>query len=238
MTAAGARSAVTGGGPMPTTIPEPCVALVTDRRVSGGLDALLAAVEAAVAGGVRLVQMREKDLPDAEQLVLARRLREITAGRALLFVNDSVSIAQAAGADGVQLAERSRTVASARDAMAVDAQGRGRLLVGRSVHDLAGATEAAEQGADLLVVGAVFESATHPGQPAVGPGLVEQVAGAVSLPVLGIGGITTANAADVITAGAAGVAVVTAVLAADDPQDAARALCDSVQHAWAARSSG
>ena len=217
--------------PVPTKLPAPCVALVTDRRVSGSIDALLAAVEAAVAGGVSLVQMREKDLPDAEQLVLARRLRELTAGRALLFVNDSVSIAQAAGADGVQLAERSRTVASARDAI-----GDSQLLVGRSVHDLAGATEAAEQGADLLVVGTVFETATHPGQPAVGTGLVEQIAGAVSLPLLGIGGITAANAADVIAAGATGVAVVSCVLAADDPQEAARALCKSVQQAWAARS--
>ena len=216
---------------MPTKLPVPCVALVTDRRVSGSVDALLAAVEAAVAGGVSLVQMREKDLPDAEQLVLARRLRELTAGRALLFVNDSVSIALAAGADGVQLAERSRTVASARDAM-----GGRRLLVGRSVHDLAGATEAAEQGADLLVVGAVFETATHPGQPAMGTGLVEQIAGAVSLPVLGIGGITAANAPVVIAAGAAGVAVVAGVLAADDPRDAAGAIRDAVQHAWAARS--
>ena len=215
---------------MPATVPEPCVVLVTDRHVSGGLDALLAAVEAAVAGGVRLVQMREKDLPDAEQLALARRLRELTSGRALLFVNDSVSIAQAVGADGVQLAERSRTVGAALDAM-----GGRRLLVGRSVHDLAGATEAAEQGADLLVAGAVFETATHPSQPAAGTGLVEEAAGAVRLPVLGIGGITAANAPGVIAAGATGVAVVTSVLAAADPRGAARALCDAVQHAWAGR---
>ena len=233
MTGAGARSAATSSGPMPATIPEPCVALVTDRRVSGGLGALLAAVEAAVAGGVGLVQMREKDLPDAEQLALARRLRELTSGRALLFVNDSVSIAQVAGADGVQLAERSRTVASALDAM-----GARRLLVGRSVHDLAGATEAAEQGADLLIAGAVFETATHPGQPAAGTGLVGQLAEAVSLPVLGIGGITASNASGVIAAGGAGVAVVAGVLAADDPNAAARSLCDAVQHAWAARSRG
>ena len=223
---------------MPATVLAPCVALVTDRRVSGSLDALLAAVEAAVAGGVSLVQMREKDLPDAEQLALARRLRDLTSGRALLFVNDSVSIAQAAGADGVQLAERSRTVASALDAIAPDAMGGRRLLVGRSVHDLAGATEAAEQGADLLVVGAVFETATHPGQPAAGTGLVEQLAGAVRLPVLGIGGITASNASGVIAAGGAGVAVVAGVLAADDPNAAARSLCDAVQRAWAARSHG
>ena len=233
MSAAGAHSATTSTEPVPATVPVPCVSLVTDRRVSGSVEALLAAVEAAVAGGVSLVQMREKDLPDAEQLVLARRLRELTAGRALLFVNDSVSIALAAGADGVQLPERSRTVASARDGM-----GSRRLLVGRSVHDLASATDAAEQGADVLIVGAVFETATHPGQPAVGTGLVEQIAGAVSVPVLGIGGITAANAPDVIAAGAAGVAVIAGVLAADDPQDAARAIQDAVQQAWAVRRSG
>ncbi len=233
MSAAGAHSAITSTEPLPATVPVPCVSLVTDRRVSGSVEALLAAVEAAVAGGVSLVQMREKDLPDAEQLVLARRLRELTAGRALLFVNDSVSIALAASADGVQLAERSRSVASARDAM-----GSRRLLVGRSVHDLAGATDAAEQGADVLVVGEVFETATHPGQPAVGTGLVEQIAGAVSVPVLGIGGITAANAPDVIAAGAAGVAVIAGVLAADDPQDAARAIQDAVQQAWAVWRSG
>ena len=238
MSAAGVRSAATSSEPMPATVPEPCVALVTDRRVSGGLDALLGAVEAAVAGGLRLVQMREKDLPDAEQLVLARRLRELTSGRALLFVNDSVSIAQAAGADGVQLAERSRTVAAALDAMAPDVIEGRRLLVGRSVHDLAGATEAAEQGADLLVAGAVFETATHRGQPAAGTGLVAQIAEAVGIPVLGIGGITASNAPDVIAAGAAGVAVVAGVLAADDPNAAARSLCDAVQEAWAARSRG
>ncbi len=233
MSAAGARSAITSTEPVPATVPVPCVSLVTDRRVSGSVEALLAAVESGVAGGVSLVQMREKDLPDAEQLVLARRLRELTAGRALLLVNDSVSIGLAASADGVQLAERSRSVASARDAM-----GSRRLLAGRSVHDLAGATDAAEQGADVLVVGAVFETATHPGQPAVGTGLVEQIAGAVSVPVLGIGGITAANAPDVIAAGAAGVAVIAGVLAADDPQDAARAIHDAVQQAWAVRRSG
>ena len=78
-----------------TTIPSPTIALVTDRNLAGGIDALVAAVADAVDGGVNLVQMREKDLPDAEQLELAKRLREAIAGRALLFVNDSMSVAEA-----------------------------------------------------------------------------------------------------------------------------------------------
>ena len=120
--------------------------LVTDRSLFGRLSELEAAVRGAVEGGVNVVQLREKDLPDAEQLALARRLRAITAGRALLFVNDSVSVAVASDADGVQLGEASRNVADAR-ARAQDAP----LLFGRSVHDLVGATSAASQGADLLI---------------------------------------------------------------------------------------
>ena len=142
------------------TIPSPTIALVTDRNLAGGIEALVAAVADAVDGGVNLVQMREKDLPDAEQLELAKRLREAIAGRALLFVNDSMSVAEAAGADGVHLGEKSRTVASVRSAS------NGRLLIGRSVHDVAGAREAATQGADLLTVGAVYESPSHPGSGA------------------------------------------------------------------------
>ena len=166
----------------------------------------------------------------AASALRAARPRERAGGRAPVIVNGSVAGGQAAGADGGRLAEAARTVASGLEAM-----GGRRLLVGRSVHDLAGATEAAEQGADLLVAGAVFETATHSGQAAAGTGLVEQITRVVRLPVLGIGGITAANAPSVIAAGAAGVAVVTSVLAAGDPNAAARALCDAAAHAWAAR---
>ena len=211
--------------------PVPCVAVVTDRSVCGGADAMLEAVEAAVAGGVDLVQLREKDLPDAEQLLLDRRLRALTAGRALLFVNDSVSIALAAGADGVQLSERSRTVSAARAAM-----GEQPLLVGRSVHSPTGGQQAADEGADFLVAGAVFETPAHSEHAPAGVALVSDIVGSVGIPVLGIGGITAASAPEVIGAGAAGVAVVREVLAAEDPGAAARALRAAVQHAWAARS--
>ncbi len=150
----------------PSSLPHPIVALVTDRNLAGGPDALVDAVARAVDNGVNLVQMREKDLPDAVQLALAQRLREVTNGKALLFVNDSVSIAEASGADGVQLTENSRSIASAR------ARAARPLLIGRSVHGVDAAREAAAQGADLLVVGTVYDSPTHPGQPPAGVGLV------------------------------------------------------------------
>ena len=204
-----------------SALPRPIVALVTDRNLAGGPDALVGAVAQAVDNGVNLVQMREKDLPDAVQLALAQRLREVTNGKALLFVNDSVSIAEASGADGVQLTENSRSIASARARMARP------LLVGRSVHGVDAAREAAAQGADLLVVGTVYDSPTHPDQPPAGVGLIGWCA-QPGVPVVGIGGITPENAGAVMQAGASGVAVISAILGSADPADAAARLAAAV----------
>ncbi len=206
----------------------PIVALVTDRRRSDGVDGLVSAVAEAVRNGVNLVQMREKDLPDAAQLDLAKRLREATDGKALLFINDSVSVAEASGADGVQLGEQSRTVAAAR------ATASRPILIGRSVHDATGTGDAASQGTDLLVVGSVFDSPTHPGQAPAGLGLVQETANVSDVPVIGIGGITAANAGEVIAAGAAGVAVISGILAAPDPGRAAARLAAAVRERWPA----
>ena len=160
-----------------------------------------------------MVQLREKDMAAGELLVLARRLREICASRALLFVNDRLDVALACEADGVQLGERSLPVAAARMVA-----GR-RLLIGRSVHSVEGAIAAKD--ADLLVLGTIYASASHPGEPASGLGLIRGAVHATSLPVVAIGGINPANAAGVIAAGAAGVAVVGAILGAKDPRQAA-----------------
>ena len=208
----------------PSSLPHPIVALVTDRNLAGGPDALVDAVERAVDNGVNLVQMRVKDLPDAVQLALAQRLREVTNGKALLFVNDSVSIAEASGADGVQLTENSRSIASAR------ARAARPLLIGRSVHGVDAAREAAAQGADLLVVGTVYDSPTHPGQPPAGVGLVGWCAQS-GVPVLGIGGITAENAVAVVHAGASGVAVISAILGSANPADAAARLVAAISDA-------
>ena len=209
--------------PLPS-LPRPIVALVTDRNLAGGPEALVDAVAQAVDNGANLVQMREKDLPDAVQLALARQLREVTNGKALLFINDSVSIAEASGADGVQLTAESRSIASAR------ARAARPLLIGRSVHGIDAARDAAAQGADLLVVGTVYDSPTHPGQQPAGVGLVGWCAQA-GVPVVGIGGITAENAGAVVQAGASGVAVISAVLGSASPGDAAAQLAAAVSAA-------
>ena len=193
--------------------------LVTDRRLAGGEDALVDAVAEAVEGGVNAVQLREKDLPEAELLPLARRLREVTAGRALLMVNGPLEVALEAEADGVHLPEHA------------PAQGGGpepHVIVGRSVHSVDAAVRAEQEGAGYLVVGPVFETASHPEAQAGGLEIIRKVVSATRVPVLGIGGITSKNAADVMRAGASGVAVISAILGAEFPGVAARELRDAV----------
>ena len=130
-------------------LPVPCLALVTDRRLCPP-GSLADRVERAIAGGVDLVQLREKDLPAGELMALARELRRVTRGRALLLVNDRVDVALACEADGVQLGEAGVPANVARKLMGPE------LLIGRSVHGEAGARQAEADGADFLVVGTIF----------------------------------------------------------------------------------
>jgi thiamine-phosphate pyrophosphorylase len=198
--------------------------LVTDRTAccDRRLDEI---VEAAVEGGVNLVQLREKDLPAADLYDLAVRLRQAVGTQALLFVNDRVDVALAAGADGVQLGERGLPIEVARE-LAPD------LLIGRSVHDVAVAADAIRIGVDLLMVGTMFASRSHPGQMPAGPSLVRKIAGLTTLPLVGIGGITPSNATQVIAAGAGGVAAVSSIVSALDPREAAARLVAAVDEAW------
>ena len=204
----------------------PRLMLVTDRSLCP-VERLPALVADLVRNGVDAVQLREKDLPPHELLDLARDLRAATAGRARLFVNGAPVVARAAGADGVHLGEYAEAVAAVRVRV-----GRA-LLIGRSVHSLDGAMAAERDGADLLVLGTVYPSRSHPGGITGGPALVAQVCARVSPPVLGIGGITRENAAAVIRAGAAGVAVISAILAAPVPAQAAWALREVIDTALA-----
>lgn len=202
----------------------PCLCLVTDRNRCRGRS-LEETVAAAVEGGVTAVQLREPDLPARELYELALRLRPVLAGRALFFVNDRLDVALAAGADGVQLGGRSLPVPQARRIA-----GPG-LLLGRSVHSFAEAAAAQADGADFIILGTIFPTASHPGVAGAGVELIRQVRATVVLPILAIGGIDPDNAAQVMEAGADGVAVISAILAAEDPRSAAAAMLATMQKA-------
>ena len=211
-------------------LPRPVLCLVTDRRLCRGRE-LERVVEAAVEGGCDMVQLREKDLPAGSLLKLASRLRSITAGRALLIINDRVDVALAAGADGVQLPEDGLAVEAAR--MVGDD-----MLVGRSVHSVGGGVQAAEDGADLLVAGSVFPTASHPGAAPGGLALIRDLADATDVPVIGIGGIDGGNVESVMRSGASGAAVIRAISESDNTEGAARELKRRMVRAWKHLASG
>jgi thiamine-phosphate pyrophosphorylase len=188
--------------------------LVTDRHQARKRP-LEWVVAAALDGGVNLVQLREKDLSARELWPLAARLRELTEGRALFVVNDRLDVALAVGADGVHLAGHSLPPGAARTV------GGAARLIGASVHDLGEAERASQGGADYLLVGTLYPTGSKPGHPGAGPELLQEIREAVDVPLLGIGGITARTARDVLAAGARGVAVVSAIMGADDPAAAA-----------------
>lgn len=201
-------------------LPNPCLCLVTDRRL-GDEATLVGRIADAVAGGVDLVQLREKDLPGGRLLELAHRINEVIGGSALLVINERVDVATAA-ADGAQLGEEALPIPEARRILGPDS------LIGRSVHSLEGARQAQDQGADFLLVGTMFASRTHPGDEPAGPELVRAINAQCSLPLIGIGGIEVSNAGQVMDAGASGVAVISSILASPNPKDAARRIKQAI----------
>ena len=203
----------------------PALCLVTDRRRCSRRR-IEDVVAAAVDGGVGLVQLREKDMSASELYSLALRLKAMVEGRALLFVNDRLDVALAAKADGAQLGESALPFDAAR--YVAD----GRLLLGRSVHSVDGAVAAETQGADLLTLGTLFPTASHPDAQTGGLELVRNVAAAVSVPFVGIGGVTALNAGDVVAQGASGAAVISAITTSPDPAAASAALLAGMRSAF------
>lgn len=192
--------------------------LVTDRvPMGGGDDRLVEAVAAAVEGGVNAVQLREKDLARRDLALLAARLRASIGGSALLIVNGNADVASEVAADGLHL-----------PAGAEFARPDGVALVGRSVHSVEAAVQAEREGADYVIAGPIFETSSHRGVAAAGVRLISAVVASVSVPVLAIGGITAARVPDVLSAGAGGVAVISAVLSAKSPAAAARTLREAL----------
>ncbi len=212
-------------GISPLRFPTLCV--VTDPAY-GTPEALTAKVAAAVAGGANMVQLRDKDMPAGRLLQLAQALRGATAGKALLVVNDRVDVALAAEADGVQLGEEALPVETARKLAGQ------RLIIGRSVHSVQGATAAQRAGADFLIVGTIFPTGTHPGATPAGLTLLAQVKAAVSIPFLAIGGVDASNMGRVMAQGTWGAAVISAVLSQADTRAAAIALKQAMTAATAA----
>jgi len=200
--------------------------VITDPRLSRGRSHLEVA-QAAIRGGATVIQLRDKEATTRQLVETGRVLRDLTRRMGVAFiVNDRVDVALAVEADGVHLGVDDMPVPIARHLLGPEA------IIGFSPETLDQARQAEAEGANYLGVGAVFGTGTKPdaGPPIGVKGLREMVQ-AVSIPVVAIGGITTDNAARCIQAGAAGVAVISAVVAAEDVEAAARRLREQLEKA-------
>lgn len=199
--------------------------LVTDPRYPR--DRLLAAIEAAVGHGVDWVQVRDHQATTRELYELAGAAVEIARpGGARVAISDRVDLALAVGAAGVQLGQRSLSPEVARRI----APG---LRIGVSVHSRNEARAAEAGGADWVTFGHIFATGSHPGEPPRGLAALAAVSRAVRIPVIAIGGINPVDLPSVVAHGAAGIAVVSAVLGAEDPARATRELRQQLDDARA-----
>ncbi|MFH0968405.1 MAG: thiamine phosphate synthase [Methanobacteriota archaeon] len=193
--------------------------VVTDEELSQGLTHATIA-ELASLGGADVIQLRDKNHTGRELYTIAREIREVTTRASTLFiVNDRLDIALACGADGVHLGQDDLPLQAARKIAPSP------FIIGISVGTVEEAIEAEKEGADYVGVGPVFSTGSKSDAgPGLGLLLLSEIRSVVSVPVIGIGGIHPGNAGDVITAGADGIAVISAVVSQLDVIHAAQEL--------------
>jgi thiamine-phosphate pyrophosphorylase len=203
------------------------VYVILDRNFTAGRT-LAKIAQAAFRGGATVLQLRDKSSDIQRFYADALALRELTRAAGIPFIiNDRVDIGMAVDADGVHVGEDDLPVAATRRLVGPE------KIIGASAGSIAAAEAAIAAGADHLGVGPVHEARTTKADagPPLGMTLVQDVAARGPIPIVGIGGITAANAGAVIAAGAAGVAVISAISLAPDVEEATRHLVDAVRAA-------
>src|SRR5437867_12545746 len=177
---------------------DPSLYVILDRAAARGRD-LEAILDEALAGGCRMIQLREKEWPAGRLLPVAERLRErCRRAGATFIVNDRVDLALAVDADGVHLGHDDLPTRAARPLL------RSGMILGRSTHSLAQAREARDDGAGYIAVGSMFPSSTKPDFQRVGPYFVRTIRPGCALPIIRTGGTTPDNVAPVHPPGPGG----------------------------------
>jgi len=177
-----------------------------------------------IRGGAKVIQLRDKTLSKRELLPIAQQLRKLCAEHNMLFiVNDHLDLVLATDADGLHLGQDNLPIKIARRLLSID------KILGCSTHTLDQAIAAESDGADYIAVGSIYPTSSKEGAIVVGLEGLRQVKQVVSLPPVAIGGINKDNAAEAIAAGAQSVAVISAILGADFPEEAARQIVARIE---------
>ena len=192
--------------------------LVSDQKILQKRD-FLSSLEKAILGGVTMLQLRDKDATSKEFYTLALEVKELTEKYSIpLIINDRIDIALAVDAEGVHLGQQDMPVAAARGLIGPD------KIIGASTATLEEAQKAEAEGADYIGVGALFPTATKNNTRRVSLDQLAIIKKKVSIPVVGIGGISKSNIQSIIHTGVDGVAVVSAILGMENIQQAAKDL--------------
>ncbi len=199
--------------------------LITDRKQTKL--PLPEAVRLALKGGVRAIQLRERDLPVRELLALAQEIRTLTRKfNAKLFINDRVDIAVAVDADGVHLGHQSMPPEAVRKIVGM------KMLIGVSTHNLQEAQSAETGGADFITYGPVYLTPSKVGLGApVGPESIKNTVNSINIPVFGLGGIKSGNINHVLDSGAYGISMISEIFVSDDIESKAREIVAKVNKA-------
>lgn len=197
--------------------------VVTDRHQTKGRP-LVPLLQRVLTAGISTIQLRERDLSARELMALVHEVQAVMVSRrSQLLINDRIDVALAMEGVGVHLRSDSLSPSVARRLLGPQ------RLMGISVHSVEEAVQAESQGADYIVLGPIYET---PSKQMFGPPLgiqtLEKACRLVRIPIIGIGGVTAARAREMRRAGAFGVAVITAILGADDVESATRELLDAV----------
>lgn len=191
---------------------------VTDQKWTGQ-QTLYQQIEQAIKGGITCVQLREKNLEEAEFIAEAKQVAALCKKHGVpLIINDNLKVAIACGADGVHLGQQDCAAAEVRKQVGND------MIIGVSVHNVSEALQAVADGADYLGAGAVFSTATKRDASALPLETLRDICKSVAIPVVAIGGIGKENIFKLQGSGIAGVAVVSAIFAAENCETAAREL--------------
>jgi thiamine-phosphate pyrophosphorylase len=176
-----------------------------------------------IDGGADAIQLREKTISDREFISMAGEVRDVTTKRGpLLIINDRVHVAREINADGVHLGQQDMGVSEAREIIGNE------KIIGVSTHNVRQVCQAQKDGADYIAIGPIYPTRTKDHEPSIGIEIIQEISGAVNIPIVAIGAITLENLNEVLKAGASRIAVCSAIISAQDIRSTTRQFKDKL----------